>query len=152
MIAARNAEFFGGNAQEVAEKAMLRGVADVGAHTERLSKKVAKKAVRKLIVDQIPNDDDLLNGQDIALTNNGPQIHAARKAELDAAVEANDWITILTRCSVRECGARNSIIETLGFRTIPDYEKAVRHLLTVDADALAFVRGLFGRLPADLEI
>jgi len=151
-IAARQAEVLGGDADEVAENAIVRGVEGITAHTERLSKNVAKKAARKLIMDQIPNDDDLLDGQEVTVTNSGPNIHATRKAELDTAVEAKDWMTILTRCSVRECEARENIIVTLGFRQIADYEKAVRHLLTVDDDALAFVRSLFGRLPTDLEI
>jgi hypothetical protein len=53
---------------------------------------------------------------------------------------------------VRDCEARDNIIVALGFRKIADYEKAVRHLLSVDDDALAFVRSLFGQLPTDLEI
>ncbi len=151
-IAARQAEILGGNAAEIAENAIARGVEGISAHTERLSKNVAKKAARKLILDQIPNDDDLLAGQEVIVTNSGPNIHATRKAELDTAVEAKDWLTILTQCSVRECEARENIIVALGFRTIADYEKAVRHMLTVDDDALAFVRRLFGQLPTDLEI
>lgn len=151
-VAARKAEVVGGDADEVAEKAILRGVEGIAAHTERLSKNVAKKAARKLIMDQIPNDEDLINGQELTVTNSGPHIHATRKTELDAAVVAKDWITILIHCSVRECEARENIIVALGFRTIADYEKAVRHLLMVDDDALEFVRGLFGRLPIDLEI
>lgn len=151
-IAARQAEVVGGDAAEVAEKAVARGVEGVAAHTERLSKSAAKKAARKLIMDQIPNDDDLLAGKGVAVTNSGPDIHATRRAELDAAVAAKDWIKILALCSVRECEARENIIVALGFRTIADYEKAVRHLLTVDNEALAFVRGLFGRLPDELEI
>jgi len=150
--AGRQAEVLGGDPAEVAENAIVRGIEGVAAHTERLSKNVAKKAARKLIMDQIPNDDELLDGQEVTVTNRGPDIHAARKTELDAAVAAKDWETILTRCSVRECEARENIIVALGFRKIADYEKAVRHLLTVDDDALAFVRGLFGRLPTDLEI
>jgi ABC-type cobalamin/Fe3+-siderophores transport system ATPase subunit len=94
-IAARQAGVLGGDAVEIAENAIVRGVEGVAAHTERLSKNVAKKAARKLIMDQIPNDDDLLNGQEVTVTNVGPDIHSARKAELDAAVKAKDWITVL---------------------------------------------------------
>lgn len=79
-------------------------------------------------------------------------IHATRKAELDTAVETKDWITNLTRCSVRECEALENIVVALGFRKLADYEKAVRHMLTVDDEALTFVRNLFGRLPTDLEL
>jgi ABC-type cobalamin/Fe3+-siderophores transport system ATPase subunit len=151
-IAARQVAVIGGDATEVAASAIERGVEGIAGHTERLSRNVAKKAVRKLILDQLPNDDDLLNGHNVAVTNNGPDIHAARKAELDTAVAATDWNTILTRCSVRQCEARENIIVALGFRTISDYEKAVRRLLSDDDDALAFARGLFGRLPEELEI
>ncbi len=150
-IAARQADVVGGDAAEVAAKAIAEGVKGVAAHTERLSKNVAKKAARKLIMDQIPNDNDLLDGKEFSVSNSGAIIHAMRKAELDAAVAAKDWIAILTRCSVRECGARENIIVALGLRNITDYEKAVRHLLTVDDDALAFVRSLFGQLPTELE-
>lgn len=151
-VAARQANVDGGDAAAVAEKAIAEGVKGVAAHTERLSKSVSKKAARKLVLEQIPNDNDLLEGKEVIVTNSGPIIHAARKAELDAAVAANDLVTILTRCSVRECAARENIIVALGFRDIAKYEKAVRHLLTVDDDALAFVRGLFGQLATELEI
>lgn len=151
-IATRQADVLGGEAADVARRAIERGVEGVAGHTERLSRNVSKKAVRKLIMEQIPNDDDLLEGQEIDVTNTGPDIHAARKAELDTAVAAQEWDTILTRCSVRECEARENIIVELGFRRIADYEQAVRHMLTVDEEALGFVRGLFGQLPAELEI
>ncbi|MEO9895371.1 MAG: AAA family ATPase [Paracoccaceae bacterium] len=151
-IAARQAELLGPEGATTAQAAIERGIAGIAAHTARLSRNVAKKAVRKLIMEQIPNDDDLLDGQEISVTNTGPGIHSTRKAELDAAVAAKDWETILTRCSVRECEALENIIVALGFRRISDYENAVRHLLTVDDDALAVVRGLFGRLPMELEI
>jgi ABC-type cobalamin/Fe3+-siderophores transport system ATPase subunit len=151
-VAARQAEVVGGDADEMAEHAILQGVLGVSSHTERLSRNVAKKAARKLILEQIPNDDELLDGQEVIATNTAPDIHARRKVELDAAVKRRDWLTILTRCSIRECGARNDVTGALGFRTISDYEKAVRQLLTIDRDALAFVRDLFGQLPTDLEI
>lgn len=151
-IAIRKTEVAGGDAEKVAEGAILCGVEGISAHTERLSKNVAKKAIRKLILDQIPNDDDLLGGEEVTIMNTGPCIHELRKAELDAAVDKKDWITIITRCSIRECGARDNIIRELRFRTISDYEKSVLHMLTVDGDALTFVRGLFGRLTIDLEV
>lgn len=151
-IAGRQAEVLGGDPNELTCRAIGRGVAAVAKHTERLSRSVAKKAVRKLVIDQIPNDDELLDGKDVLVSNQGLEIHAARKAELDNAVAANDWATILTLCSVRECDARNSVVVELGFRRISDYEKAVRHLLTGDEGALAFVRSLFGRLPTELEV
>ena len=117
-----------------------------GIHTERLSRKVAKKSIRKLITEQMPNDDDLLGGQPITLQNNANDILATRKKELDAAVANGDWETILTKSPVRESSALADISKALGFLTMQDYEKAVRHLLADDDDALSFVRGLFVNL------
>jgi hypothetical protein len=42
------------------------------------------------------------------------------------------------------------IAKHLGFQTRNQYESAVRKLLMDDAEALEFVRGLFGALPAEI--
>ena len=151
-VSDRKAEASGGDAAAMANAAIAAGVAEIKDHTERLCRNVTKKSVRKLIVEQIPNDDDLLNGLNLNIQNDATTILKSRKAELDAAVASGDWETILQKCSVRESGALTKITEALGFRTIADYEKAVRHLLSVDSDALEFVRSLFGDLSTRLEI
>lgn len=150
-IAARQADVSGDEPNMIAERALNAGVAAVAHHTDRLSQKVAKKAVRKLILDQLPNDDDLLDGQAITISNDAQAIHAARKAELDIAVAGNDWEAILTKCPVRETAALANISGELGFRKIEDYEKAVRRLLSQDNDTLGFVRRLFGDLLNQLD-
>lgn len=150
-IAVRQADVYGDDANALTQKALAAGVSSVADHTDRLSQKVAKKAVRKLILDQLPNDDDLMNGREVTVANDAQEIHAARKAELDAAVAGNDWETILIKCPVRECAALANISSELNFRRIQDYEKAVRRLLSQDDEALAFVRGLFGTLSDQLD-
>ena len=142
----------GGDATAMTSSAIEAGVAEIKGHTERLSRSVAKKSIRKLIVEQIPNDDELLNGANISIQNDAATIMRRRKAELDAAVADGDWERILRSCSVRESGALAKIAAALGFRTITDYEKAVRHLLLRDDSALAFVRSLFKDLETKLEI
>lgn len=151
-VSIRQAQVLGNDPSETVNRAIEQGIKGVAAHTERLSKNIAKKSTRKLIMEQIPNDDDLLDGKDVIITNVGSDLHKKRKAELDAAVAEKDWDTILNICSIRECDACGNIVAALGFRKISDYEKAVRHLLTVDNEALLFVRGLFGRLCIELEI
>lgn len=150
-IAARQAAVSGEDAGELAQAALAAGVTAVSGHTERLSQKVAKKAVRRLITEQIPNDDELLAGKRVVIENDAAAICATRKSELDAAVTSGDWEAILTKCPVRESSALANIATALDFRTKEDYEKAVRHLLTMDDDALGFVRGLFGNLMDQLE-
>lgn len=149
-IAKRHAAVIGGDAAVITQAALNAGVAGVADHTDRLSQKVAKKAARKLIEGLIPNDDDLLAGQEIEIVNNAPAIHEERRLELEQAVHAGDWLTILTRCPVRESPALGKISDALGFQKVSDYEKAVRHLLLTDNDALDFVRGLFGNLFEEL--
>ena len=145
-IAARMAGVKGEDDSALIEKALAAGVAAIANHTERLSQKVAKKSVRKLITEQIPNDDDLLSGNPVTLKNNANVILATRKKELDAAVVNGDWETILTKSPVRDSSALADISKALGFLTMQDYEKAVRHLLADDDDALSFVRKLFDNL------
>jgi ABC-type cobalamin/Fe3+-siderophores transport system ATPase subunit len=145
-IAARQAGVTGGDGATLSQRALTAGLDAITGHTERLSRKVAKKSVRKSILEQIPNDDDLLAGQEVRIVNAAVDIYTNRKGELDAAVARTDWEFILTKCPVRESGALAAISAALGFRKVEDYEKAARHLLSTDKSALHFVRGLFGTL------
>ena len=151
-IAARMAGIKGEDASALIEKALAAGVSAITDHTERLSRKVAKKSVRKLITEQIPNDNDLLLSHPVTLQNNANAILATRKEELDSAVANSDWETILTKCPVRDSSALADISTALGFRETRDYEKAVRHLLAEDDEALAFVRRLFDNLFEQLNV
>ena len=146
LIAARMGCAKGEDASALTRKAIAEGVAVITDDTERLSENVVKKTVRKQITEQIPNDDKLLRGQPVTLQNDASAILATRKKELDAAVADYDWETILTKSPVRHSRALASIAMALGFPKRHEYEKAVRHLLVVNDEALAFVRGLFADL------
>lgn len=145
-VALRQTEVTGEDAAVLFEKALTAGVDAIRDHTDRLSQKAVKKSVRKLIMEQVPNDTALLAGQPVTLQNDAKRILETRKGELDRAVERGDWSTILGKCSVRESGSLVGISRALGFAKNRDYEKAVRHLLMTDERALAFVRDLFGDL------
>ena len=145
-IAARQASVTGELASKLTTRALERGVSCIRDHTERLSRKVVKKSIRKRIIEQISNDDGLLIGQPIALENSAKEVLSERGRELDVAVGKGDWEAILTKCPVRESAAPSTISAILGFRNIGAYENAVRHLLAEDNEALAFVRALFGDL------
>ena len=145
-IAVRQAFVSGDNGSQLAKSALASGVAAIEGHTERLSRKAAKKAIRKAVMEQIPSDENLLTGGDVQIVNDADAMHATRKKELDAAVESGNWERILRACPVRECNALEDISTSLKFRRREDYQRAVRHLLTEDAEALRFVRDLFGDL------
>ena len=105
MVAKHKAALSGDDADQLVQSAISAGIAAIAGHTDRLSQKVAKKAIRKAIMEQIPNDDDLLAGAEIAIINDSMAIHAQRHDKLDAAVAAGNWEAILTACPVRESSA-----------------------------------------------
>ena len=150
LIALRQAEVTGKDALVLKEKALEEGVNAIRNDTGRLSKKAAKKTIRKLIIDQVPNDNELLLGQQIILCNNANTVLETCKAELDAAVSSGNWESVLTKSSVRESGSLAAISRNLGFPKKQDYETAVRHLLATDGSARSFVRGLFEDLSTKL--
>ena len=139
----------GDDASLLAECAISAGVAAIKDHTGRLSEKAAKKIIRKSILEHIPNDDDLLAGRDVEIANNSSVILETRKRELDTAVAEGNWEAILKACPIRESGALEEISKALRLKR-HDYQRAVRHLLAEDADALQFVRDLFGDLTAQI--
>ena len=149
-IASRQASVSGVDSSDLMTSAIVAGVDAVKDHTHRLSQKAVKKALRESIVAQIPNDDDLLAGQNIQIVNDSQAMHEARIKALDVAVADGNWEAIVTACPIRESNALDRISKELGFRRRQDYEKAVRHLLVEDADALNFVRDLFGDLTTEI--
>ena len=149
-IALRQASITGAYGEELASTAISSGVSKIKAHTHRLSTKSAKKAARKCIIEQIPNDEDLLDGNDISVSNNSKEILATRMRQLDDAVSSNDWETVLRLCPVRESPSLEAISRCLGFVSRQDYQRAVRHMLTEDQEALGFVRRLFGELTSQI--
>ena len=140
------AEISGEDPDELFNSALTAGVQGVSKNTDRLSRKFAKKTVRRMITDQIPNDDTLLNGEDLILENNATSVLKMGKKELEAALENNKWETILTMCAVKESNALANISKVLKFRKVQDYEKAVRQLLIKNDEVLEFVRKLFDDL------
>ena len=145
-IASRQAAVTGDEALRLAETAISSGVEGIRAHTQRLSNKAAKKAVHKRIMEQIPNDDVLLVGEDIVVSNDSIEILTAHNKALDDAVRSADWEAVVSLCPVRESPALDRMSRCLGFISRQGYQRAVRHMLTEDRETLGFVRSLFGGL------
>lgn len=145
-IARKTEDMSGEDASKLIEKALAAGISAVADQTERLSSNLAKKTIRKLIVEQIPNDDELLAGNPVTIQNNARLISDSRKQELDTSVQNRDWNAILSECPIRESSAMADISKILGFRKPELYEQAVLHLLDNDESALNFLRNLFDDL------
>ena len=149
-IALRQASVVGVDGSQLAKDAIAAGVSAIKDHTERLGSKATTKAVRQSIWGQLPDDSKLLTGEDIEIENNAVTVRQARVDKLDAAVRSGNWEALLIACPVRESNALERISATLGFRNRHDYEKAVRHLVSEDADTLKLVRNLFGDLASQV--
>ena len=145
-IAQRKADVTGEAPSNLTTNALSVGVDAISGETDRLSRVASKRQVRKEVYDKMPNDDELLSGDPVTVENNATAILATRKRELDDAVARGDWEALVTKCPVRESAALAQVSGALGFRKRREYEKAVRHLLNEDDEAMGFVRGLFGDL------
>ncbi|MCY4261996.1 MAG: hypothetical protein OXC97_01550, partial [Candidatus Dadabacteria bacterium] len=88
----------------------------------------------------------LLKGVSINIQNESAKILEERKNELDTAVKENKWLKIIEKAPIHSSPAPKDISTALKFRTVKDYQKAVRALLSEDTDSVTLVRGLFGDL------
>ena len=149
-IASRQASITGDDTSRLFAKAISSGVDAVRDHTSRLSMNAAKKATRKRVLEQLPNDNELLKGEDIQIVNDSTVLLKQHTTALEEAVESRDWESILVQCPIRESPALDAIVNSLGFTKRQDYQRAVRHLLAQDKDALGFVRSLFGDLSSKI--
>jgi hypothetical protein len=70
---------------------------------------------------------------------------------LQNALDAGDWVEIISRYPVRRSPALDKIANQLKFQGRNDYQAAVRKLLMDEPEALNFVKSLFGTLPFDIE-
>ncbi|MYA44424.1 MAG: ATP-binding protein [Gemmatimonadetes bacterium] len=145
-IAGRQAVVTGEKSSQLTRTALSAGVAAISGDTQRLARNASKKLVREQVYRAIPNDDDLLRGEPVTVPNNANVVLAERTRDLDDAVANCDWEALLAKCPVRESRALAVISSSLGFRNRSEYERAVRHLLLSDDEAMGFVRGLFGDL------
>ncbi len=136
----------GKNYSDLVDKALEAASNKVGSNIKHLNKKAVKKLVRKMILGNIPNDDDLLLGKDICLKNNASEILKKHEIKLNELVEGLEWNEILKRVPVRESGALKAIADALGLANDNIYQESVLHILKTNNCALSFVRNLFGDL------
>ncbi|QWG22984.1 hypothetical protein KMZ93_24050 [Bradyrhizobium sediminis] len=99
---------------------------------------------------KLPKRNDIATALPIDITIDVPKIVSEKKAKLEAAIARGDLGFIVARYPVRESPALGLTAETLGFQGRTQYESAVRQLPIDSADALSFIRRLFGTLSDDI--
>ncbi len=149
-IAVRHSAVVGGNADDRITNAKQQALAAIDEHAERMSQKVAEKTIRGDVLKQLPGKHQIEEGNPIDIDIDVAGVVGAEHDRLKAAVGENDLAALISRYPVRETPALGRIAEQLAFQDREQYEAAVLKLLIDDADALAFIRSLFGDLAAQV--
>ena len=148
-VAARRAKLFGDDPESTLDSVRRTAIDRVQQSADYIVEKRAAEAARRIAQECIPTDIDV----DLKLTIASVDVPALRdqeRAKLDKAIEDGDLATIIERYPVHETGALAVIAEGLGFRSRPEYERAVRKLLDDDEESLEWARGLFGPLVTEI--
>jgi hypothetical protein len=149
-IAERHAAVTGDDAPTRLANAKLAALAAVRLHIPRLSELAALRAIRKRVLGHLPTKEKIAEGSPIEISINVAALTLVERKRLQAIVDGDDFLAIVSHYPVRETPALTEIAAKLGFRNRDQYEGAVRKLVIDDVEALTFVRSLFGTLGADL--
>jgi energy-coupling factor transporter ATP-binding protein EcfA2 len=121
-------------------------------HIQRLSERTAEKTIRAEVFRHLPKKGDVNIGTPINISIDVNAYVEIECTRLRDAIDSDNLAEIFSRYPIRETPALNKIVDALGFKNKEQYESAVRELLINDANALAFVKTLFGTLANDLNI
>jgi len=105
--------------------------------------------VRREIFDALPSRYDVRTKPEIIIRVDAYALRSAEEQRFDALATANDYDGLLQRYPLRDSAAFTRIVDSIGISRA-DYEAAVRTVLQDSADALVFLRGLFGSLPIEV--
>lgn len=150
-MAVRQSHVLEANAESLYADALSAAMKAVAPHRARLTVKIAEKAVREQVFQCLPRAGDIEKRQPINVTIDVDAIRTAEEARFDQAIASGNFIDLITRYPLRETPALHEIATKLDFRNRSKYEGAVRKMLIDDADALKFVRELFGSLVSEIE-
>jgi len=145
-VTKRHAAVTGKNPQTMLADAKNAALIALNQHAERMSRKVAEKAIRARVIEQIPGKAAIMAGQPLEIRIDIAAEVSAERARFDAQFRANNLDALIQRYPVRETPALSKIALALGFQDREQYESAVLKLLMDDATAVTFVRSLFGTL------
>lgn len=142
-IAERQAKVTSADAAAKFDAAIEAGIERVRQAKTRMVVKAATKVARDSLLSHLPTVRTVSDGQPVSVDVDTAALLAAKEAELEASLAAKDWTAVITLCPIRESGALEPISKAVGLPGKKDYEAAVRTMLTDDAEALDFVRGLY---------
>ncbi|MDF5720064.1 MAG: AAA family ATPase [Rhizonema sp. PD37] len=151
LVAQRYAGVIGGDADERIVNAKAAALESIRLHVQRLSERSAEKALREDLFRHLPGKKEICAGEFIEISLDVAKSVRQEREKLQNALNACDLEKIISQHPIRETPALEKIVEALRFQKRKDYEEAVLKLLIDDAEALVFVRSLFGALTSDIE-
>jgi energy-coupling factor transporter ATP-binding protein EcfA2 len=125
-------------------------LAALGGHAVRMSTRLAEKAIRGLVIQQIPTKNTICAARPIEIRVDTALEVSTERKRFDTDLAARNLDALIQRYPVRETPALSKIAEALGFQNREQYESAVLKLLADDGGTVAFVRSLFGSLCSEL--
>lgn len=149
-VAGRAAALVGKDAVILLKAATGSAIAEAAKQRNHFVVDAVERLTRRAVFEKLPKKTDIKAADQVKIEIDVAALRAAEEVEFDSFIKASDLGELLRRYPLRECGALGSIASALGFKVRTDYENAVRVMLQDDADALSFLRGLFGELVTEV--
>lgn len=146
-LAERLAPTLGINPTDAMQSATTEILEAVEREKSRLCKRVIEKRVRSLAINQLPTLDDLdLESQFTFTPIDVPTIGSNELSKIDGYLVSKDIEAIINRYPIRETNAISGILKSLNLSNKKVYIQAMLSMLSLDPEALEFVRSLFNDL------
>ncbi|MEO8617011.1 MAG: hypothetical protein ABI600_17860, partial [Luteolibacter sp.] len=149
-VSERHATVTGADSHTQLTNAQSAALTAINGHADRMSKRVAEKAIRAEVFGQIPGKVEVNAGLPLHINIDIAGAVATERARFDVSFAASDLEALVARYPIRETPALSQIAAQLGFQDRNQYESAVQKLLIDDTTAVTFMRSLFGTLWQDI--
>ena len=134
------------------ETAIEGAIGEAVKQRDHLVLDAVERLTRRAIFDEMPKKADIKGSTSVKIEIDVAAMKASEEADFDRFIIEKDLDAILQRYPLRESGALGSIANAVGLKNRGDYEHTVRTMLQQDVEAMAFLRGLFRDLVAELSL
>lgn len=149
-VAERTAAVTGKDPNSLFDDAVAVAVAEAAKKREHFVLDSVERLTRRAIFSELPKKADIKTGAPVKIEVDVAALKTSEEADFDNFIRTSNLEAILERYPLRESAALANIASAIGLKNRGDYEDAVRTMLQQDVEAMAFLRGLFGDLVAEL--
>ena len=149
-IAERQVSVIGGEPESLLSDARKAALIALAPHAQRMSERVAERAIREEFFKNIPKKSEIATGNPITFNLDIKEILSNEQKRFEEFLKKEELSKLISFYPIRETPALKEIAEKLGFQDRQQYEGAVLKLVSDDTEALNFVKTLFGALLSEL--